>query len=107
MEPVLALTAPPGQRANRHDVPRLAPGSACMPLVLRTDRAPSVWSGWRLEMRCGCGLGAAIPVPWLVREGGGDEPRLMVEAMPWLRCSSCGAMPETVELVDGRGGPKG
>jgi hypothetical protein len=58
-------------------------------------------------MRCGCGLGAAIPVPWLVREGGGDEPRLMAEAMPWLRCSSCGAMPETVELVDGRGGPKG
>jgi hypothetical protein len=78
-----------------------------MSLVLHTDPTPSAWFGWRLEMRCGCGLGAAVPVPWLVRGGGGDEPRLMAEAMPWLRCSSCGAMPETVELVDGRGGPKG
>jgi hypothetical protein len=78
-----------------------------MPLVSRTDPTPPDWSGWRLELRCGCGLGAALPVPWLVRDGGGDEPRLMAEAMPWLRCASCGAPPETVELVDGRGAPEG
>jgi hypothetical protein len=70
VESLLAPASPPGQRANRHDVPRLAPGSARMSLVLRTDSMPSDWSGWRLELRCGCGLGAALPVPWLVREGG-------------------------------------
>jgi hypothetical protein len=78
-----------------------------MSLVLRTDPTPSDWSGWRLELRCGCGLGAALPVSWLVREEGGGEFQLMVEAMPWLRCASCAALPETVELVDGRGAPEG
>ena len=106
MEPVLALALPPGQRANRHDVPRLAPGSARMSLVLRADPTPSDWSGWRLELRCGCGLGAVLPVPWLVRGAGEGEPQLMAEVMPWLRCASCGAFPETVELVDGRGAPE-
>jgi hypothetical protein len=88
-------------------VPRLAPGAARLSLVLRADPTPSDWSGWRLELRCGCGLGAALPVPWLVREGGGGAFQLMAEAMPWLRCPSCGALPETVELVDGRGAPEG
>ena len=74
-----------------------------MSLVLRADPTPSDWSGWRLELRCGCGLGAALPVPWLVRGAGEGEPQLMAEVMPWLRCASCGAFPETVELVDGRG----
>ena len=77
-----------------------------MSLVEVTDTSPSEWTGWWLELRCGCGLGAALPVPWLVREGGGGEFRLMVEAMPWLRCASCGALPETAELVDGRGAPR-
>ncbi len=81
-----------------------------MPLVLRiprTDPTPPGWCGWWLELRCGCGRGAAFPVPWLVRDEGGGEPRLMAEAMPWLLCASCGALPETVELVDGRGAPEG
>ena len=78
-----------------------------MSLVLRTDPTPSDWSGWRLELRCGCGLGAALPVPWLVREAGEGAFQLMAEAMPWLRCASCGAPPETVELVDRRGAREG
>jgi hypothetical protein len=77
-----------------------------MSLAVRMDSAPSDWSGWRLELRCGCGLGMALPVSWLMRDGPGGTARLMVEAMPWLRCSSCGALPETVELVDGRSAPK-
>jgi hypothetical protein len=64
---------------------------------------PSDWSGRQLELRFGCGLGAALPVSWLVRGAGEGEPHLMAEVMPWLRCASCGAFPETVELVDGRG----
>jgi hypothetical protein len=74
-------------------------------LVPRADPPPSGWSGWWLELRCGrCGRGAALPVPWLVREAGGGEVRLLAGAMPWLCCGWCGAPPETVELVDRRGG---
>ena len=74
-----------------------------MSLVVRADPPRPSWSGWRLELRCACGRGAALPVPWLVRDEEGGEFRLLAGAMPWLRCPSCGAFPETVELVDGRG----
>jgi hypothetical protein len=79
-----------------------------MPTVERTDpTTPAGWSGWWLELRCGCGLGAALPVPWLVRDEAGGGFRLLAEAMPWLRCASCGAPPESVELVDRRAAPGG
>jgi hypothetical protein len=87
-------------------VTRAAPGSVRMSLIVHADPPRPSWSGWRLELRCACGRGAALPVPWLVRDEAGGEFRLLAEAMAWLCCPSCGAYPETVELVDGRGAPE-
>ena len=51
------------------------------PLVVRADPPRASWSGWRLELRCACGRGAAIPVSWLVRDEAGGEFRLLAGAM--------------------------